>query len=114
MGDGRIREYVSWQSTGVCSSLALRALILGRNHQPRPPPVLCTLAYRNSVSVKHYLPFHASLHTRSAAPLSLSVSLLELWEADCSRKSRGEESDHIGPLEAGFFCALLRDSSRCL
>lgn len=85
MGDGRIREYVSWQSTGVCSSLALRALILGRNHQPRPPPVLCTLAYRNSVSVKHYLPFHASLHTRSAAPLSLSVSLLELWEADCSR-----------------------------
>lgn len=45
---------------------------------------------------------------------SLSVSLLELWEADCSRKSRAEESDHIGPLEAGFFCALLRDSSRCL
>lgn len=74
MGDGRIREYVSWQSTGVCSSLALRALILGRNHQPRPPPVLCTFAYRNSVSVKHYLPFHASLHTRSAAPLSLFLS----------------------------------------
>lgn len=73
MGDSGIRDYVSWQSTGVCSSLALSALILGRNHQPRPPPVLCTLAYRKSVSVKHYLPFHASVHTRSAATLSLSL-----------------------------------------
>lgn len=105
MGDGRIREYVSWQSTGVCISLALRALILGRDHQPRPPPVLCTLATTCPSTPQC---------TRGPPPLSLSVSLLELWEADCSRKSRGEESDHIGPLEAGFFCALLRDSSRCL
>lgn len=70
MGDSRIREHVSRQSTGVRSSLAFSALILGCDHQPRPPPVLCTLAYCNSVAVKHYLPFHASLHTRSAATLS--------------------------------------------